>query len=1063
MFSTILDDKAASLYTPEQLCGDELPDSSAASSSAPHFTQLMMHIEQCLSLPPSATTELINEKDMSERRRKWTEDLGEFFEQFGTRLELEPGDVLVSPAAIGLKRGLDCAFFVLSGVVVEETGEEGGEVYYPAGSLLNTDCFLQGTAPSAVLLAADHSADSFKRTTPRIGRASTQSRESSPPPVGGGSSAQRKAHDGSDGSGAITMKAGRNGSFHTGHFGGKKRRKSPSKERMSMASPERHDSGSSFRGRQSRESREGSPVPGLAIGDKCIVARLQYDVAIRLMNEQPRFARRFFVALAAGLTELLQMRSVELRSAVRAIGSQASAPAPIPGTTHAHVDAARLHSPRGVPQSLPDFFSRASTTTHPLSPQPSIMSPPPTLSTPRAVADATSPESLHLQHYDRSGDELAAAFSLPEVAISAESSSEDRMLLASCDCFVSIEEHSEYVWTCVRARFYLLGSHICVERDNGPLSIIECLSDRKAIALGDVLGLLDMREGKDEGKKEVKSAFATKQKGKSARAKELAEKGDVTSIQVRSGSVHIALPPKAFDLIVKEIEIARLAATDTSNLSKDQKEEVSKGSGWSLLRASLNVARGRADLATAARAAVAKTRRSFVSSGSGLTPRVDNLVESINAAQPERESFKLQNGAKPLDDDGFAFVATSEEAARRVSVSGIAQLDTRTANTPRQQDQLPAPVGLPPPVAVGPGGGDVASSNASDAATQPEREILTLSDWQRLLTGARYRRYRAGQKIIRSGHRIDGLIQVVNGTLRVEMPQEDRPQALVVGKLTKGDILGEKTLLLGRPPSIEVVCDSEFAMILRLPKDHLAKTFISHPEIAAKFFFLLAMRMSAKLRKLVEQDLNTFETVATGDTHAPKNISAISENPAFFLILHKFVLGSNKFSPTLGPTLNFIQECRSLLDEPDVDNLATTVRALFQQYIVKGASEPLPCLSEKMRSDVTAVINALSNGGSAHAHEPQAWRHLFDVPVAVGMKAVEDEAFKSFLQSRHYQYVLTLKSKELIIPTMEHFRVMQVRSSSHHPSAPTRPQSPLPPCNRPARPARPPCATCQPA
>lgn len=65
-----------------------------------------------------------------------------------------------------------------------------------------------------------------------------------------------------------------------------------------------------------------------------------------------------------------------------------------------------------------------------------------------------------------------------------------------------------------------------------------------------------------------------------------------------------------------------------------------------------------------------------------------------------------------------------------------------------------------------------------------------------------------------------------------------------VGRVSKGDILGEQTLLLGTRPKVDIVCDSDYALVLRLPKNHLAATFISNPTSSAKFFLLLAVRMS---------------------------------------------------------------------------------------------------------------------------------------------------------------------------------------------------------------------------
>ena len=62
--------------------------------------------------------------------------------------------------------------------------------------------------------------------------------------------------------------------------------------------------------------------------------------------------------------------------------------------------------------------------------------------------------------------------------------------------------------------------------------------------------------------------------------------------------------------------------------------------------------------------------------------------------------------------------------------------------------------------------------------------------------------------------------------------------------------MGEQSLLLGTKPSAELVVDSPDALVLRLPRVHLADVFSETPQIATRFFSLLAMRMAARLRKV---------------------------------------------------------------------------------------------------------------------------------------------------------------------------------------------------------------------
>lgn len=174
--------------------------------------------------------------------------------------------------------------------------------------------------------------------------------------------------------------------------------------------------------------------------------------------------------------------------------------------------------------------------------------------------------------------------------------------------------------------------------------------------------------------------------------------------------------------------------------------------------------------------------------------------------------------------------------------------------------------------------------------------------------------------------------------------------------------------------------------------------------------------------QLNEQELEQIEVSLDKNVDVPQTMDSIVSNPAYLLTLHKFVLSARRFAASLGPTIDFMQEARALLDEAEVNQVRSVVISLYEMYIASNAPHALGIISEKMRADILATIEGLKHD-SSDAHK---WRHVYDVPVMLAMKDVENRCLKSFLKSRHYQYVLSLKSKERVVPTSDYFRVVSV-------------------------------------
>ena len=118
---------------------------------------------------------------------------------------------------------------------------------------------------------------------------------------------------------------------------------------------------------------------------------------------------------------------------------------------------------------------------------------------------------------------------------------------------------------------------------------------------------------------------------------------------------------------------------------------------------------------------------------------------------------------------------------------------------------------------------------------------LTKAEWAVLLTGARYKRWSHGDRVVRLGEHVDGLLQVASGTLRVEVAIPGRPQVQVIGRLHAGNVLGELHFLLGTSSHVTAIVESEEAATIRMPSGTLRDLFSKRRVLAGKFYYFLAV------------------------------------------------------------------------------------------------------------------------------------------------------------------------------------------------------------------------------
>ena len=317
-------------------------------------------------------------------------------------------------------------------------------------------------------------------------------------------------------------------------------------------------------------------------------------------------------------------------------------------------------------------------------------------------------------------------------------------------------------------------------------------------------------------------------------------------------------------------------------------------------------------------------------------------------------------------------------------------------------------------------------ATASNKAGAAHMNALSREEWDLLFRGATARRLPRNGRAVVSNRKLDGLLVVVKGVLRAQVDVPGRPQALVVGRLSVGELLGTNAFILGSFPWAAVFVESDGAELVRLPARELFATFAEHPIIAGKFYCLLATSQADKLRIFNSQ--TSTELTVTEGSNAPSTMKAIADNPAFLIILHKFVATLPGAEKKLMPVLEFVNEVKRLQQEPDPAQLRKLIQLIHSRHMAPGGEgfvEFPTDLAGTMQQAVAAAgsTNERVSSGQALSHE---LRHVYDDGEAYCLRLLEDECLSRFLSATHYEYVLQLLAKEKAPVTIEHFTVVRM-------------------------------------
>ena len=319
---------------------------------------------------------------------------------------------------------------------------------------------------------------------------------------------------------------------------------------------------------------------------------------------------------------------------------------------------------------------------------------------------------------------------------------------------------------------------------------------------------------------------------------------------------------------------------------------------------------------------------------------------------------------------------------------------------------------------------------------------LSEGEWERILNGATCEHRPCGETLIKRGTTTaQRLLQIVTGSVRIEVSMPGKPQAFVLGHVHAGELLGEISWITQLPASASAVVESEDGVTLMvIPTAPLQELLERDVALATNFYAFLATRAAGRLSLTAVKEM---EIIMDNNSSDPRTIDAILGNPAYFHIFRDYISTAPEMASFV-PVLEFVREVRKLqtlgVDTPDT--ITTVVRSIFETYIASGAPRSAEiAISGKQRLAIGMRLAMPPSGGGSEAaqHNGQAARglfqlirrlraerHVFDSVLVSCIDMLGMCCMTSFLSSMQYRYVHELRQREKAPVTLEHFMVARI-------------------------------------
>ena len=578
----------------------------------------------------------------------------------------------------------------------------------------------------------------------------------------------------------------------------------------------------------------------------------------------------------------------------------------------------------------------------------------------------------------------------------------DTKLIATRKCRLSTESDSVESASDAEAKIFLFTTALCIEQQ-----AFLVFTRQEVIPLSSLLGLVYSKDdATEQGKPDQLQTF---------------------ELQMKGSSIRLAMDRRYCTDFAKDVERARLASLDKNKAVRQPSVASMAAEGGRSLSASPPANQdSQVDAGTGRR-----SRHSHAMSISVAPEEAQELLTRIR--QDSRNSVQLST----MTDDSFYLPRDSSPNLRDLSTSVIgARRYSHTLETLVQQQVADIESSLHETT--------VDANGATVGKTKlHEYGQLTPAEWTEIFQGAKYRRYRGDETILDpfdSSKKVDGLVQVVRGTLRIEAEVPNRPQAMVVGRVRAGELVGVASHLLKDMPFARVVCDSETAATIRLPSDYIDDYFDERPDVAGKFYFFLAQRQAQRLRTVTADMHEQKELRIKGDMDLPRTIEEVMRNDAFLMIFHKFIRAQTVNTNSWDALVQFVYDVRALHKEGDIDALFEFVRNVNQKYLGNAkVSGPLYALDltgladhatemSRVEDALSAVIGILKHGSDRNSDSDSvqalvALRHVFDSLQDKVTAALQETWMNAFVSSQFYDYVMMLRMKESEALTLDHFKI----------------------------------------
>jgi CRP-like cAMP-binding protein len=123
---------------------------------------------------------------------------------------------------------------------------------------------------------------------------------------------------------------------------------------------------------------------------------------------------------------------------------------------------------------------------------------------------------------------------------------------------------------------------------------------------------------------------------------------------------------------------------------------------------------------------------------------------------------------------------------------------------------------------------------------------LTANDWALVADKAVRVNFRKGQALIQRGKKSNGIFLLLKGTAKVQIQSR-----VVPPRIGPGEICGEMSFLEDVPASVDVLAHEDVEAY-QLDRTTLEMLFELFPHLASRFYRSLAMKLSRRLRDLIE-------------------------------------------------------------------------------------------------------------------------------------------------------------------------------------------------------------------